>query len=1083
MRRTVLLSGILLALLALIVTGAGVGAQSPALSLELSGINAIDLPRVDVTVNVYDALGQPLDGLTIDHFHLSGPLADVATITRVENVTNNALPFGTVLVIDASESMAGAPIEQAKAAARTYIETMRDIDPVALVAFGSTVQVLQDFTTDRAALLAAIDSIDLLGRTALYEAADSGINLASSSPDSRHAMVLLSDGVEYGGLSDVTPEDVIQNAFLNGVPSYTIGLGYGADRSFLEALATETLAQFYESPTPAELQAIYRALADRLSSQYILTLDVNAPLDGTEYPFGLTVETADASASQFGTVRAPIPVPVVDLSGLPTEPISTVTDLALTIKADQDVARVAESINGEPVAEQTEPPYTLRIDPVEFPPGPITLDVTATDVDGDTGTGSATLEIAALPPQVSLSRDVSELGEINEPLEITVNGSGQTPITEVRVSLNGGEFVTLVPPYTFVLDPLELPPGDNHLEVVVVNESGLEATYPADFIIAEVPPDVAVEGVSDGQSVNAPVSFSINTHGQTPVSEIVVTLNGEVVEPVDGVYTIDPQTVAPGAADLTVSATTDNGQTGSASVTLMVAPLPPVVSVEGIEDGQTVAGDVNITIDAVSQTPVVHGMVTVNGVDIAHPVTVPATITVPLSAMQPGENTVEVMVDTQAGQSSSVTLVIIAPANLFTPTPDALATGTASALAAATRTAVAIAAAGEAATQSAGTQVAATESAVTSATQSAATAQAQSEATQISATEAAQTQNTQIAATSAVQATVTAQAQESVTQAAQATATAEVQATATQQAVANAAAQATVTAEAQAVATQAEATAVAQAATATPAPASTTPIPATVTQAPATIASTPTLSNSRATADAATVLVQQAATNAGATVVAHRTLAADARASTQAAATQAVEATASAAAQSANATATSEARATAQVQTNQTATALAASISTATAQAGRTATHQAEATDAAHAAATATARTVDEATSVAETRSAEAAAAASVAESATAGAERAAATAGAQATRTARALLVAGTATAAATSEVTAEAQAAAPSHTPQPTLTPVEVQPEQGGGVTTGLWAIFIVIIILAVVLVVVITRVYKRRNDMNKP
>jgi len=1133
---------LLSALLVLVLTiGAGVGAQAPALTLELSGINAVNLPQVEVTVNVYDALGQPLNGLTAGNFRLSGPLAEVATIVRVENVANNALPFASVLVIDASDSMAGAPIEQARAAARAYVENVRPIDPVAVVAFGSTVELLQDFTTDRDALLAAIDSIDLNGRTALYQAAYDGVNLANGAPEPRRALVLLSDGAEYGGLSTVTPDDVFENAFLNGVPSYTIGLGFGADRSFLEQLAAETLAQFFESPSPNELEAIYQALADRLSSQYILTLDVNAPLDGAEYPFGLTVETDDASASQFGTVRAPIPVPVVDFSTLPAEPISEVTDLAITINADQDIARVTGALGGEPETELAGPPYTLRIDPVEYPPGPLTLDVTATDVDGDSGSGSTTLEIAALPPQISLSHDVSELGAIDEPLEITVNVFGQTPVTEVRVSLNGGEFVVLEAPYTFVLDPLELPPGDNHLDVVAVNESGLEAVYPADFIMAAVPPAVTVEGISDGQPVGAPVSFSINADGQTPVSAVVVTVNGEPLEPVDGVYTLDPQTVAPGAADLTVSVTTDNGQTGTASVTLMITPLPPVITIAGIENGQTVTGDVAITLDAVTQTPVISVVITINGSEVGRETALPATVTVPLSAMQPGENTLEVTVNTQAGQSNSVALTFNAPGSLFTPTPDALATGTASALAAATRTAVAAAAAGEAATQSAGTQIAATDSAVTSATQSAATAQAQADAhaaaTQTAATasaaqaatataqpqQTAQTQatasavamaltvtaeadagRTRVAATaSAAQAatataqpqqtaqtqatasvvamalTVTAEANEGKTQVA-ATSTAAQNATATAQAedtraTASAVALAlTVTAEADEGKTRVAATrtAVAQAATPTPAPPSATPAPPVAT-------GTPTASSGRATAEAASVLVQQAATNAGATVAAQQTSAAVTQAAqaTVSAATQAAQATTSAATQAENATSTREAQATGQAQTNQTATALAESISAATAQAGSTATQQAEATRAAQSAATATASANSAATSAAATQTAAAEAAEAEAQTATANAGQAAATAGAQATRTARAVLAAGTATAQATSEVTAEAQAAETSPTPQPTLTPVEVAPEQGGGTTTGLWAFFFLIVILAVLLVVYLTRVRKGR------
>ena len=1029
--------------------------------------------KCQVTANVYDALGQPLNGLTEDNFRLSGPLSEVAAITQVENIANNDLPFGTVLVIDASESMAGAPLEQARAAARTYIENLRDIDPVAIVAFGSTVQVLQDFTTDRAALLAAIDSIDLLGRTALHQAAWEGVNLAANSPTPRRAMVLLSDGVEYGELSDVTADDVIENAFLQGVPSYTIGLGYGADRAFLERLAADTLAQFYELPTPEELQEIYTGLADRLTSQYVISVDVQAAQDGTEYPFVLTVESGGASANSMGTVRAPIPVPVVDLSGIPTEPIRTVTDLPIEVRADQDITQVVQSLDGTVVANLTAPPYTLQIDPADFPPGPLTLDVSATDVDGEIGTGSATLEIAALPPQISLSRDVSELGAINEPIEITVNAGGQTPISEVRVSLNGGEFVTLTPPFSFTLDPLALPPGDNSLDVVVRNEGGQEATYSADFIIADVPPVVSVEGLSDGQSVDAPITFQINAVGQTPVAEAEVALGGAPLTPVDGVYTIDPMTVPPGETDLSVSVTTERGQTGSASVTLLIAPLTPIVSVEGLEEGQTINGDQIITIDAVAQTPVIHGMVTVNGNDVAHPVQLPATITLPFSAMQPGENTVAISVDTAAGQNGRLSLTFVVPAVLFTPTPtntptpNQTATAQAVAQAAATRSAVANAAS----TAAAGTQIAATEGAQAGATQSAATQSAVTAQAQATATVAAQA--------TATQGAVTAQAQAAATQSA---ATAVAQSQATDQA-----------------STQSARTVVAQAATRVPATVapSATPQPATATATTARATS-----NAPATVQAAAAFVQQAATSARATVAVRQSATAGAQATLLSTATQAARATATQAAQAvitqaaqstqravetaANATVTRQAQATAQVQTNQTATALAENISTATQQAGRTATQQAQATTSARIEASATQQANREATSAAGTQAAQTAEAQAAAQTVTAEASRAEATLGAQATRTARAELAAQTATAAVTAaptvttELTAEVQAADATQTPQPTFTPVEVDSQSGGGsATTGLWAVFFAIIVIAVAVVLWITRARKRRFD----
>ncbi len=1052
MKRAAAFTALIVLLAALLPSSASMQ-DAPVLTLELSGVNSLDLPQLELTVNVYDALGQPVGGLTADNFHITGPLSDFVSDVTVESVASSDLPFASVLVIDASESMAGVPLERAKEAARLFVETVRDIDPVAVMAFGSTVQLLQDYTTDKDALLAAIDSIGLLGRTALFEAANDGVNLAKESPVSRRAMILLSDGVEYGGLSTATAEAVVQNAYLGGVPSYTIGLGYGADRAFLESLSGATEARFYELPTPEELDEIYTALAQRLSSQYILSMTLDVPLDGAMYSFEIAVEQDGVTSNPIsGTVRAPIPVPVVYLDSAPDEPIAEPTDIVIDIGADQELTSVMLSINGEPPTELTGPPYVISIDPMDYPPGPLTLTVTAIDADGDIGAGSATVEIAALPPQISLSRDLSEMGAMDEPIEITVNPFGQTPITEVRLSINGADFVTLEPPYTFTLDPMQLPPGDNHIDVVVVNEAGLEATYPADFIIADVPPVVSVSGLTDGQSVDAPVSFSLNSVGQTPIAEVTATINGVPLVAEDGTFTLDPMMVPPGAANLVVTATTDRGQTGQASVTLMIAPLTPIVTIEGLSDGDTVTSDTVITINAQSQTPAIHGAVLLNGVDVAHPVTLPATITLPFSAMQPGANDLAISIDTAAGPSGALSLSFIAPPTLFTPTPtatatpDTPATGTASAFAASTRTAVAQEALDASSTRTAATEAMGTQSAET---QAAAT---QSAMTQAAATRAAVELASTVTAEALVGQTRAASTRIAATEAAQQAATA----------VAQAATDAPTATSIPATNTAVPASVTPRPATATSVPATETLVPATATTVTATETSSPQPTpDTSGTLAAAAALVQEAATNARSTVEAQASAThAAAQVATQAAATVSARATTDAAnaqataqaasvratQDTANATTTAQSRATAQANAHQAATALAQELLTATAQAGRTATQQAAATTVANAGATSTAQAALSATESAVTQAAGTASARNADLTATAGAEAMAATEGAQATRTARAVLAAQTVTAEATLEVTAAAQnLPEASHTPQPTLTPVEAEFDGG--------------------------------------
>ncbi len=327
-----------LLLMILLVPVLVLGAQdAPASRLEITGVNATEMPVITVTANVYDNLGQPLRGLTASDFALTGELVGQAQITNVENITDNNLPFAVVLAIDVSTSMAGSPIDNAKQAARAFVENIGPSDPVAIMTFGTHVRVAQDYTTDKATLLSVIDSVYAAGETALYQAAYEATQLAAQSPTPRRAVILLSDGAEYGANSTVARDDAVQEAIVRGVPIYTIGLGYGFDRTYLQQLSGSTNAGNYESPTPDQLTQIYTDLAAKLRSQYVITLDAPLPLDGTEYELGLQVTTPDGTVQASTTLRAPIPVPVVQLPAL-DQPLTEPTQITATILHDDPLS-------------------------------------------------------------------------------------------------------------------------------------------------------------------------------------------------------------------------------------------------------------------------------------------------------------------------------------------------------------------------------------------------------------------------------------------------------------------------------------------------------------------------------------------------------------------------------------------------------------------------------------------------------------------------------------------------------------------------------------------------------------------------
>lgn len=411
--------------------------SQPAPRLEITGVNATEMPTVLINANVFDTLGQPVLGLGPEDFVLSGEAAEFASIVDVQNITDDDLPISAVLVIDTSSSMSGNPLEQAQEAASIFVNSLGDEDSVAILTFDTDVQLVQDYTTDKEVLLDAIESLRFGGQTALYDAGAASVELAAQSPDPRRAAIILSDGAEYGGTSTALREAAGELALVRGVPIYTIGLGYGIDRTYLQELSGATNARNYESPTPEELPQIYDELASLLRSQYVVTLSMDVPLDGTEYVLVLEANTDQGTSNQAtAIIRAPIPVPLVRFQNVPAEPISEPTLISIGVPADDALSEVSYNIgDAEPVQFESEP-YAVAIDPVSFQPGSYTLTVTATDEDGDTGTGSAIFEIAALPPEVMLVPDLSSV-VISEPTNVLVEAGGQTAIESVSVNLTG----------------------------------------------------------------------------------------------------------------------------------------------------------------------------------------------------------------------------------------------------------------------------------------------------------------------------------------------------------------------------------------------------------------------------------------------------------------------------------------------------------------------------------------------------------------------------------------------------------------------------------------------------------------------
>jgi hypothetical protein len=167
-------------------------------------------------------------------------------------------------------------------------------DQATVLAFSGAVSVIQPFTQDRAALNAAIDGLIIGGNTALYDAVVQSASI-EAPPLPRRAVVLLSDGTDFGGASQVDAAGSLAAVQASGVPFFLVGLGELIDQPYLEQLAAASRGQLLLAPDPAALSALYESIGSILRHQYVLTLDAGAAV-GTVLSISVTAGGSTGAA-------------------------------------------------------------------------------------------------------------------------------------------------------------------------------------------------------------------------------------------------------------------------------------------------------------------------------------------------------------------------------------------------------------------------------------------------------------------------------------------------------------------------------------------------------------------------------------------------------------------------------------------------------------------------------------------------------------------------------------------------------------------------------------------------------------------
>jgi Ca-activated chloride channel homolog len=259
----------------------------------------VNVRLVDVFVNVTDANGTPVPGLTQQDFALceEGRAQKISYFERDTNV-----PLSIVLAIDTSGSTRiDLPLE--KTAARDFVHSLlRPNDRLDLFDFNSDVREVVPFTNNVRRIDAGLDDLDVGPATALYNA----IYLASqrlAPHDGRKVLVLISDGGNTKSGWDYP--QALEEARRGEVMVYSIidlpiMADAGRDTDGEHAMITmseETGGKYYYA-NAGDLREAFSKVSEDLRTQYLLGYYPDSKARGSE-----------ASGSQFRSISVTLTHP------------------------------------------------------------------------------------------------------------------------------------------------------------------------------------------------------------------------------------------------------------------------------------------------------------------------------------------------------------------------------------------------------------------------------------------------------------------------------------------------------------------------------------------------------------------------------------------------------------------------------------------------------------------------------------------------------------------------------------------------------------------------------------------------------
>ena len=287
--------------------------------LDIQGINTAEHPKICSIVSVVDSnSGKSIFDLDSSDFVLFEDGKSLpATVTSPKNV----MGVSVVFVVDESGSI-GAIQDAAREYVTRFVNEMEEYDRVAIIGYVDTVRVVQDFTSDKASLLGAVDRLRFTGwyediALGAYKGVELGADLGGPK-----AIIVFSDGrsdhKKYPAstvvaLAERYATSIYTIAFEKSAGVPTTISNYGFD--ILRDMSAGTGGRYYETAGITETREILAQIRHDMQTRYSVCYTTpDTKIDGDIHHVKIGVSYRGKKASDTASWREDFLPPKVALT-------------------------------------------------------------------------------------------------------------------------------------------------------------------------------------------------------------------------------------------------------------------------------------------------------------------------------------------------------------------------------------------------------------------------------------------------------------------------------------------------------------------------------------------------------------------------------------------------------------------------------------------------------------------------------------------------------------------------------------------------------------------------------------------------